>query len=135
MWKLWKSARAAREFVESSRRGDGTYALDWPPVHGRARNSPRGAARAVARLRVAERLSVGFLDPVEDALFITAGLRGLGYPASFHLGRETAPVVAPGGFYAWAQCGGAVLTTSLPVREEYTEVLRTAGKEGEAAAW
>ncbi|MFE3144801.1 hypothetical protein [Streptomyces scopuliridis] len=129
MWKLWKSARAAREFLESSRREGGTYALDWPPVRGRARNSSRGAARAVARLRVAERLSVGFLDPVEDALFITAGLRGLGYPASFHLGRETAPLVAPGGFYAWAQCGGAVLTTSLPVREEYTEVLRTAGEE------
>jgi hypothetical protein len=72
---------------------------------------------------------MGFLDPVEDALFITCGLRSLGFPASFHLGRETAPAVAPGGFYAWTQCGDAVLTTSLPVREEYTEVLAAGGRE------
>ena len=33
-------------------------------------------------LRVAQRLMMGFLDPVEDALFVAAGLRRLGVAAS-----------------------------------------------------
>jgi hypothetical protein len=65
---------------------------------------------------------VGFLDPVEDALFLTAGLRRLGFAATFHLGRELAPAVAPGGFHAWVQCGGTVLSTTVPVRDEYVHV-------------
>lgn len=129
MLGLWKAALGAREFVESARRDGGTYELNWPPQQGSSRRSARGAPLAVARLRIAERMLMGFLDPVEDALFITCGLRSLGFNASFHLGRETAPAVAPGGFYAWTQCGDAVLTTSLPVREEYTEVLAAGGRE------
>ncbi|WAU82820.1 lasso peptide biosynthesis protein [Streptomyces sp. Qhu-G9] len=129
MLRLWKAAHTAQEFVESARQDSGTYELEWPPVHTKFGDRTRGAPLAVARLRVAERMLMGFLDPVEDALFVTAGLNSLGYPASFHLGRETAPVVAPGGFYAWVQCGGSVVSTTLPVREEYTEVLRT-GKRG-----
>jgi hypothetical protein len=80
---------------------------------------------AVARLRVAERLMLGFLDPVEDALFVTAGLRRLRFPASFHLGRELVPSAAPAGFYAWAQVGDQVVSTSLPVQEEYLEVYQS----------
>jgi hypothetical protein len=128
MLRTWKAAHAARQFVESARRDDGTYELQWRFVRRTFGRPVRGVSSAVATLRVAERILMGFLDPVEDALFVTAGLNSLGYPASFHLGRETAPVVAPGGFYAWAQCGGSVVTTSLPVREEYTEVL--CSKEG-----
>jgi hypothetical protein len=74
------------------------------------------------RLRVVERLLVGFLDPVEDALYLTAGLRRMGYAASFHLGRELAPAIAPGGFHAWVQCGGSVVSTSLPVHDEYLPI-------------
>jgi hypothetical protein len=127
MLYLWKSARTARAFVMSARRGNGTYALDWPAVRARPGRTPRGAAKAVARLRVAQRMTMGFLDPVEDALFTAAALRDLGFPVTFHLGREKAPLVAPGGFYAWVQHGDEVLTTSLPVREEYTEVLHVGG--------
>ncbi len=129
MLRLWKAAHTAQEFVQSARRDGGTYKLEWPPVREGFAIQAMGVPLAVARLRMAERLLMGFLDPVEDALFVAAGLRALGYPASFHLGREAAPVVAPGGFYAWAQCDGAVVTTSLPVREEYTEVLRTDGRK------
>ncbi|KOX04378.1 hypothetical protein ADK65_04305 [Streptomyces sp. NRRL B-1140] len=125
MHPVWKAARYAREFVISARRENGTYALNWPAVRPRARTTPHGAAKAVAPLRMAQRIMMGFLDPVEDALFMTAALRTLGHPVTFHLGREKAPLVAPGGFYAWAQYGDEVLTTSLPVREEYTEVLRS----------
>ena len=82
--------------------------------------------RAVGRLRVAQRLTTGFLDPVEDALYLVAGLRGLGLPATFHLGRELVPAAPPAGFYAWVECGGRVVSTSLPVREEYIEVHRSA---------
>lgn len=124
MLRLWKAARTAREFVLSARRDGGTYELEWPHMQRKFGAAARGAPSAVARLRIAERILMGFLDPVEDALFVAAGLISLGYPASFHIGRETAPVVAPGGFYAWVQCAGAVVSTSLPVREEYTEVLR-----------
>lgn len=130
MLRLWKAAHTARDFVQSARRDGGTYELEWPPVHEKFGIQAMGVPLAVARLRMAERVLMGFLDPVEDALFVAAGLRSLGYPATFHLGRETAPVVAPGGFYAWAQCDGAVVTTSLPVREEYTEVLRTGDGRG-----
>jgi hypothetical protein len=56
-----------------------------------------------------ELMLVGFLDPVEDALSLTAGLRRLGFAASFHLGRELAPAVAPGGFHAWVERGGSVV--------------------------
>ncbi|MDJ0460323.1 lasso peptide biosynthesis protein [Streptomyces sp. H27-C3] len=128
MLRLWKAAHTAQGFVVSARRDGGAYELEWPRVKRKFDGRSRGAPYAVVRLRVAERMLMGFLDPVEDALFVTAGLNSLGYPASFHLGRETAPVVAPGGFYAWVQCGGSVVTTSLPVREEYTEVLRTGGR-------
>ncbi|MBT2396641.1 hypothetical protein [Streptomyces sp. ISL-100] len=35
------------------------------------------------------------------------------------------PVTPPSGFYAWVQCGEAVVSTSLPVRETYVEVHRS----------
>jgi hypothetical protein len=71
---------------------------------------------------VLERLLVGFLDPVDDALFLTAALRRLGVAASFCLGREVAPAVPPAGFFAWVRCGDDVISTSLPVQEEYIQV-------------
>ncbi|GAA1541257.1 hypothetical protein GCM10009730_57980 [Streptomyces albidochromogenes] len=127
---LVKAARGARRFVESVKGEDGSYRLgDWPRVEraGRRRRvaGPRDAAAAVARLRVAQRLTMGFLDPVDDALFLVAGLRRMGIPASFHLGRELVPVTPPSGFYAWVQCGEAVVSTSMPVRETYVEVHRS----------
>ncbi|MEU6023015.1 hypothetical protein [Micromonospora sp. NPDC047134] len=67
---------------------------------------------------------MGFLDPVEDALFLTCALSRVGLPVTFHLGREAVPAVAPAGFYAWVQCADDVVSTSLPVREEYIEVYR-----------
>jgi hypothetical protein len=75
-----------------------------------------------------QRLSMGFLDPVEDAIFLTEGLRRLGFDASFHIGRELVPLRAPGGFYAWVTCHDEVVSTSIPVREEYVEVYRSVGR-------
>ncbi|WP_229923017.1 lasso peptide biosynthesis protein [Streptomyces griseocarneus] len=89
----------------------------------------RGIDSAVARLRVAQRLTMGFLDPVEDALFLTAGLRAMGVPATFHIGRELTPATPPAGFYAWVEHGGRVVSTSLPVHETYVEAHRT-GEDG-----
>jgi Transglutaminase-like superfamily len=116
------AGRTARDLLVTARRPDGGYDLPaWPDAR-RGRSDSASASRAVARLRVVQRLLVGFLDPVEDALYLTAGLRRLGYAASFHLGRELAPAIAPGGFHAWVQCGGCVVSTSLPVRDEYVPV-------------
>lgn len=127
---LGRAARFARDFVVSARRDEGGYELGrWPDI---ARRGPRppgpsDPSRAVARLRVGQRRLLGFLDPVEDALFLTAGLRRLGFPASFHLGRELVPAVAPAGFYAWVECDGEVVSTSVPVHEEYVRVHRSPG--------
>jgi Transglutaminase-like superfamily len=116
------AGRAARDLVVSAREPDGGYRLPPWPEPRRRRPATAPAARAVVRLRVVQRLLLGFLDPVEDALYLTAGLRRLGFPASFHLGRELAPAVTPGGFHAWVQCGGSVVSTSLPVRDEYLSI-------------
>jgi hypothetical protein len=98
----------------------------WRQVDRRSRK--RGAGSAVSRLRMIQRLSMGFLDPVEDAIFLTEGLRRLGFDASFHIGRELVPLRAPGGFYAWVTCHDEVVSTSIPVREEYVEVYRSVGR-------
>ena len=113
--------RKARDLLVAARDPDGGYQLPPWPAAGAARTDVP-AARAVVRLRTVQRLLVGFLDPVEDALYLTAGLRRLGFAASFHLGRELAPAIAPGGFHAWVQCGDAVVSTSLPVRDEYVPI-------------
>ncbi|CAM3745427.1 lasso peptide biosynthesis protein [Kibdelosporangium persicum] len=117
------AAKEAREFLESVRDGVGAYKIEsWPQV------SPGPRARrvddVVTSLRIEQRNSVGFLDPVEDALYVTAGLRRMGFPASFHIGREVVPAMPPAGFYAWVECDGEVVSTSLPVKETYLEVYR-----------
>ncbi len=127
---LVKAARGARRFVESVKGEDGSYRLDhWPRVHGTRRRGRgpghRDACAVVTRLRFAQRLTMGFLGPVDDALYLVAGLRRMGIPASFHLGREMVPVTPPAGFHAWVQCGEAVVSTSLPVRETCVELHRS----------
>ena len=115
------AARSARRFVESVRSEGGMYRLvDWPDL--RKRRGPSAVADAVVRLRRIQRLTMGFLDPVEDALYLTAGLRSLGIDASFCLGRERVPAVSPAGFFPWVSVAGEVVSTSLPVAEEYTQV-------------
>jgi hypothetical protein len=119
------AVRDACRFVESLHDRDGGYRIDaWPPV----RRRPwwrRDAAAAVPWLRLGQRRTAGFLDPVDDAVFLVAGLRGLGFPATFHLGREIVPAASAPGFFAWAEHDGQVLSTSLPVQETYLEVYRT----------
>jgi hypothetical protein len=122
MVKTISAGRRARDLLVAARQPDGGYRLPPWPEAGQGRSDSAAAGRAVVRLRVVQRSLVGFLDPVEDALYLTAGLRRLGFAASFHLGRELAPAVAPGGFHAWVQCGGAVVSTSLPVRDEYLSI-------------
>jgi hypothetical protein len=123
MVKTISAGRQARDLLLAARQPDGGYRLPpWPEVGYQGRSDSEAAGRAVVRLRVVQRTLVGFLDPVEDALYLTAGLRRLGFAASFHLGRELAPAVAPGGFHAWVQCGGSVVSTSLPVRDEYLPI-------------
>lgn len=122
------AARAGRDFVRRSRTGDG-YRMDWPPVSARQAPGPVRVRRAVARLRLAGRLFDGFYDPVEDAMFLTAGLRGLGYRAVFRVGREIAPVAPPAGLWAWVECDGRVVSTSLPVSEQYIPVLTVSGPD------
>jgi hypothetical protein len=136
---LMSAARSAREFVNEARGDDGMYRLEWPSGPVGAEVSARAVTKLVVRLRMAERLLMGFLDPIEDAVFLTAGLRRLGVAATLHLGRETAPAAPPAGFFAWVECGGRVVSTSLPVREEYVEVYRlqsTGDRAGDRkAAW
>jgi transglutaminase superfamily protein len=115
------AGRAARDLLVAARASGGYRLPPWPAV-GAASTDAASASRAVVRLRVVQRRLLGFLDPVEDALYLTAGLRRLGFAATFHLGRELAPAIAPGGFHAWVQCGHAVVSTSLPVRDEYVPV-------------
>jgi hypothetical protein len=122
MVKTISAGRQARDLLVAARRPDGGYRLPRWPETAQGRSDSAAACRAVVRLRVVQRTLVGFLDPVEDALYLTAGLRRLGFAASFHLGRELAPAVAPGGFHAWVQCGGAVVSTSLPVQDEYLPI-------------
>jgi hypothetical protein len=122
MLRVSRAARAGREFVRRSRVGDG-YRLDWPPVRATGVADPARAPEMVARLRLAGRMLDGFYDPVEDALFLTAGLRRLGYRAVFRVGRQIAPAAPPAGLWAWVECGGQVVSTSLPVTEEYIPVL------------
>lgn len=126
MLPLWRAARGARNYVRSAVAEDGMYRLTgWWRVD---RPSRRRELKSVAsRLRMVQRISMGFLDPLEDAIFLTEGLRRLGFDASFHLGRELVPVSAPSGFYAWVSCGDEVVSTSVPVREEYVEVYRSTG--------
>lgn len=125
------AALRAHRFLAAVRRQDGTYHIDtWPRTARRCRLRRRPpdahrAARAAARLRVAQRLTAGFLDPVEDALYLTAGLRALGFPATFHLGRELLPASPPAGCFAWVEYAGEVVSTSLPVRETYLEIHRS----------
>lgn len=128
---MLRAALAAKDFLVSAYPEDDRFELvGWPPVRRRAlpRRAPsrRRVTSAVVRLRVAQRLLLGFIDPVRDAVFLTAGLRRLGMPASFHLGREIVASAPPAGFFAWVECGGRVVSTSLPVREEYVEVHRAA---------
>ncbi|GLZ06800.1 hypothetical protein Acsp03_42660 [Actinomadura sp. NBRC 104412] len=127
MIKAAKAAREAREFLAKAKGPGGSYRLEeWPRVRGGVR---RGKARDVrpdvVRLRIAQRLTAGFLDPVDDAVFLTAGLRRLGFPVSFHLGRELATARPPAGYFAWVQHGDEVVSTSLPVRDEYIEIHRS----------
>ncbi|MBC6459923.1 lasso peptide biosynthesis protein [Actinomadura sp. HBU206391] len=113
--------------MANAKGADGFYRLEtWPESRsgGRARKARRTRA-AVALLRIAQRLTVGFLDPVDDSVFLTAGLRRLGIPASFHLGRELAPSRPPAGYFAWVQHGDDVVSTSLPVKDEYIEIHRS----------
>lgn len=124
LFALWGSARAAKKHLTLVRADDGGYRLEgWRSVT-RPRLA-RNVAATVTRLRVAQRLLMGFLDPVEDAIFLTEALRRLGFDASFHIGRELVPQRAPGGFYAWVTCAGEVVSTSIPVRHEYVEVYRS----------
>jgi hypothetical protein len=119
-----KAAMEAHAFLESVSDGVGAYRIEsWPQV-APVRPEQR-VDDVVASLRVEQRRSVGFLDAVEDALYVTAGLRELGFPASFHLGRETVPATSPAGLYAWVECDSEVVSTSLPVKETYLEVHRS----------
>ncbi|MEU3768804.1 hypothetical protein AB0E55_27420 [Amycolatopsis keratiniphila] len=127
--RVKEAGRRAGEFVESVRDPAGGYRIErWPAVEGR-RAGRFDLARAVAGLRTCQREKFGFLDPVDDALFLTAGLRAMGVPASFNLGREIVPAKAPASFLAWVSCEETVVSTSVPVREEYVVVFRSEGVE------
>lgn len=133
MLTVLRAASAAKSFLATAYPEDGRFELAaWPPVHrrGAAGEAPsrRRVTRAVVRLRVAQRMLLGFVDPVRDAVFLTVALRGLGMPASFHLGREILASSPPAGFFAWVECDGRVVSTSLPVHEEYVEVHRAADR-------
>jgi hypothetical protein len=118
------AALAGLRFVAASRGKDAMYRLNWDrAVVAVARGASRPLGALVRDLRLRGRVLGGFLDPLEDAIFLTVALRRLGVPASFHVGRELAPGVPPAGLFAWVQCGGDVVSTSLPVCEQYVEVL------------
>lgn len=118
------SAVRAVRLVRSARSGADGFVIPWEqwPVPGPAVSSPPGPA--VTRLRRWGRILAGFLDPVADSLYLCAALRHLGYAATFHVGRELVAADIPAGYLAWVQVGSQVISTSLPVREQYVEVLR-----------
>ncbi|GHH61291.1 hypothetical protein [Lentzea cavernae] len=60
-------------------------------------------------------------------MFLAAALHGLGFASSFHLGRESVPRNGVAGYFAWVECGGRVVSTTMPVTDEYVEVYRTSG--------
>lgn len=124
MFVILLAAWGARECVLNSQTNSGSYQLRLPEVSYPKKVPSMSVQVLVGRLRVAERLLMGFLDPVSDAVFLTAGLRLLGIRASLFVGRELAPFEPPAGFYAWVQHGGVVVSTSLPVAEEYLVVHR-----------
>jgi hypothetical protein len=122
--ELSRAALAGLWFVATSRGKDSMYRLDWDrALVAVTSGPPRPPNALVEELRVRGRMLGGFLDPLEDALFLTVALRRLGLAASFHVGRELVPRVPPAGLFAWVQCGDEVVSTSLPVREQYVEVL------------
>ncbi|MER6950417.1 lasso peptide biosynthesis protein [Nonomuraea sp. NPDC000554] len=123
MIRALRASRAAIRFLEKSRSANGSYLLmEWPEVKRSRFLGGGDVGNAVAALRLAQRCSVGFLDPIEDALYLTAGLRLIGFEATFHVGRESFAANPPPGLHAWVECDGRVVSTSLPVREEYVEV-------------
>ncbi|GAA2846490.1 hypothetical protein GCM10010517_03200 [Streptosporangium fragile] len=123
MIRALRASRAAIRFLERSRSANGSYSLtEWPEVKRIRLLGPGDVGNGVAALRLAQRCTVGFLDPIEDALHLTAGLRFMGFDATFHVGREAFAANPPPGLHAWVECDGRVVSTSLPVREEYVEV-------------
>lgn len=122
--ELSRAALAGLRFVAASRDKGSMYRLDWDrALVAVTCDAHRPPGALVEDLRVRGRVLGGFLDPLEDALFLTVALRRLGLAASFHVGRELVPRVPPAGLFAWVQCGSEVVSTSLPVREQYVEVL------------
>jgi hypothetical protein len=128
---LLRAGLQARDFLHSVRGQHGDYQFSsWPEPVRRRSAEPVRIGPTIARLRTVQRLTVGFLDPLEDAVFLMAALRGLAIDASFHLGRELVPAAAPAGLYAWVQCGDEVVSSSLPVREEYLELYQSEEGQG-----
>ncbi len=121
-----RAAVAGGRFVRRSR-GPGPgdpYRVAWDQLPTTAPDrtpKPAEVERLVARLRLWQRLLLGFLDPIEDSLYLVAALRALGVNASWRLGRELAPD-GDAGYLPWVDWGGAVISTSVPVREQCVEV-------------
>lgn len=121
-----RAAAAGVRFVRGSHLGGGepAFQIAWsqlPATTATRRTTATDLGRVVARLRVYQRLLVGFLDPIDDSLYLVAALRALGLPAIWCLGRQLAPD-GPAGYLPWVECAGTVLSTSMPVREEYSTV-------------
>jgi hypothetical protein len=122
LFTVWRAARTAREHLKSVKDDNGGHRLTpFPPVASR-KSAGHDLTRIVPRLRLVGRLRGGFLDPVDDAIFLTAALRGLGFEARFHLGRELVPAQPPAGYFAWVSVDDVVVSTSIPVRQEYVDV-------------
>lgn len=78
----------------------------------------------VPSLRAAFRSSGLGQDPVEQELFIAAGLRAAGVDASLVVAREIAPPAQAARYASWVEADSLVLTTGAPVQETHEEILR-----------
>lgn len=112
--------RAGRDSVDRRRRGQ-------PPLLGAVANGPSavGLDNLVPSLRAAYRTAPIGEDPVEQDLFVAAGLRAAGVEASLVVGREIAPPSRAARYMSWVETpSDGVVTTGAPVHELYEEVVR-----------
>jgi hypothetical protein len=111
--------QAGKDAVDRRRRGQPSL-----PATARVR-PPSDTDELVPSLRAAYRTAALGDDPVQQELFIAAGLRAAGVDAALVVGREIAPPSRAARYLSWVETpAGGVVTTGAPVHELYEEILR-----------
>lgn len=120
MSTMTELVKAGKDAIDRRRRGQ-------PPLSDTVQSGPPADAldELVPSLRAAYRTTVLGDDPVQQELFIAAGLRAAGVDASLVVGREIAPPSRTARYMSWVETPtDGVVTTGSPVYELYEEILR-----------